>query len=61
MHLTLHDSALFMYVMIIVFQNLTTNLTFFENEEALLKLDDTLNFGIVFNESCDFQTKVQIL
>ena len=40
-----------------MFQNYTTNLTFFENEESLT-LDDKLNFGIVFNDSCDFETKV---
>lgn len=40
-----------------MFQNYTKNLTFFENEESLT-LDDKLNFGIVFNDSCDFETKV---
>ena len=40
-----------------LFQNYTKNLTFFENEESLT-LDDKLNFGIVFNDSCDFETKV---
>ena len=40
-----------------MFQNYSRNLTFFENEESLT-LDNKLNFGIVFNDSCDFETKV---